>query len=285
MICLTPITVEYPKGSKHYIGVPCGKCVNCLKTRANDWVFRLKQEWKVSKNAFFITLTYADECLPRSKLNGLPQVCKTDVQKFFKRLRKNEAEKIEKSGYKIRYYLVSEYGGNTHRPHYHALLFNLPCCQGDKGNVEAVEMIYKAWKYGAVKVQDVTPNRIAYCAHYSTAWFYDEVKGRTKTWMVCSKRPPIGEAYLFTDHAKKWLRHTNCLYDYDDDKKVAIPRYYREKLIKSDLKKLARQKAVHEYVEKMNAYRKELSPEVFEARLVAANENLRKFIKSKKQKI
>ena len=42
---------------------------------------------------------------------------KSDLQKFFKRLRKKTHEKIS-------YYAVGEYGDNTQRPHYHIILFN-----------------------------------------------------------------------------------------------------------------------------------------------------------------
>lgn len=287
MICLTPLSVEMPKGSKHYIAVPCGKCANCLKTRVNEWTFRLKQELKVSKNAFFVTLTYSDACLPRSRL-GIPIVCKKDVQNFFKRLRKNEAQKIERQGYKIRYFLVSEYGGHTGRPHYHTLLFNLPVGKGYKGDKEAVEMIHKAWKYGAVYIGTVSDKSIAYCAHYSTAWHYDEEKAnRLRPFMLCSRRPPIGDAYLHCKHAD-WLKDSYCLYDVDDTHVVSVPRYYRRKIagndeIMAEAFNNMRSSLVAKYIKEKYGEKMDLDEQTFAARLQAADENLKRFIKNKKQ--
>lgn len=287
MICLTPLSVEVPKGSKHYIAVPCGKCANCLKTRVNEWTFRLKQELKVSKNAYFVTLTYSDACLPRSKL-GIPIVCKKDLQNFFKRLRKNEAQKIKSQGYKIRYFLVSEYGGHTGRPHYHALLFNLPVDKGYKGDMEAVEMIHKAWKYGAVNIGTVTSNSIAYCAHYSTAWHYDEEKtNRVRPFMLCSRRPPIGDAYLNTKHAD-WLKDSYCLFDVDDSHVISVPRYYRRKIagndeVMAEAFNSMRSSLIAKYIKQKYGEKFELDEQTFAARLKAADENLKRFIKNKKQ--
>jgi len=45
---------------------------------------------------------------------------KTDIQKFFKRLRKCHGKKHKS----IKYYAVGEYGGQTLRPHYHIVIFN-----------------------------------------------------------------------------------------------------------------------------------------------------------------
>ena len=289
MICLTPLSIEVPKGSKHYIAVPCGKCANCLKTRVNEWTFRLKQELKVSNNAFFITLTYSDDCLPRSR-SGVPVVNKKDVQNFFKRLRKNEAQKIEGQGYKIRYFLVSEYGGHTGRPHYHAILFNLPVDSGYKGDKQAVEMIHKAWKYGAVYIGNVTDKSIAYCAHYSTAWHYDSEKAnRVRPFMLSSRKPPIGDAYLHSKHAD-WLKDNYCLYDVDDCHVISVPRYYRRKIAGND-KVMAeafnnmRSSLVAKYIKEKYGEKIDLDEQTFAARLQAADENLKRFIKTKKQHI
>lgn len=52
-------------------------------------------------------------------------VCKKDVQNFLKRLRWriSNIPKITKDESKIRYYISSEYGPTTLRPHYHGILF------------------------------------------------------------------------------------------------------------------------------------------------------------------
>ena len=59
----------------------------------------------------YITLTYNDDHLPA---NGSLQP--RDLQLFWKRLRKARTPGI-------RYYACGEYGDQTARPHYHAIIF------------------------------------------------------------------------------------------------------------------------------------------------------------------
>ena len=92
--------------------VPCGKCPACLANQRSEWIFRLQQEYLVSSFSIFVTLTYDDEHVPLDF-----SVNKRDVQLFHKRLRKHFPSAD------LRYYLVSEYGDHTFRPHYHGLYF------------------------------------------------------------------------------------------------------------------------------------------------------------------
>ena len=64
-----------------------------------------------------------------------------DQNLFFKRLRKLIAEKYDE---KICYYLVSEYGGRTYRPHWHGLLF----FNSDALTSSICELVSKSWSYG-----------------------------------------------------------------------------------------------------------------------------------------
>ena len=89
MRCPFPIYVK-----KIQLYVPCGKCGACLKRAISDWSLRLKQEMKVSTAAYFTTLTY--ETSPTMEL------CKLDLQKYFKRLRK--------LGFKFSYFALGDYG-------------------------------------------------------------------------------------------------------------------------------------------------------------------------------
>ena len=51
-------------------------------------------------------------------------VCKKDIQNFLKRLRKKiDKLNISDNDKKIRYYIASEYGPITKRPHYHGIIF------------------------------------------------------------------------------------------------------------------------------------------------------------------
>lgn len=47
-----------------HVNVPCGKCVQCIKRRRMEWCFRMEQELKVSKCAYFVTFTYDSDNVP-----------------------------------------------------------------------------------------------------------------------------------------------------------------------------------------------------------------------------
>ena len=101
-----------------YIPVPCRKCASCKCDYARDWSNRMILELQDHEHAMFLTLTYNDAHLPISE-KGFPTLDKRDVQLFFKRLRKYLGDT------RIRYYLAGEYGSQTHRPHYHAIIYGI----------------------------------------------------------------------------------------------------------------------------------------------------------------
>ncbi|AXH76671.1 MAG: replication initiator protein [Microviridae sp.] len=116
MSCLRPITIRQ-KGE--LVTVPCGRCPNCFYNKIAGWTFRLLEEERHSISSQFITLTYDTNhlvCTPYGKAS----LTKYDLQNFFKRLRKNKCNR----GRNIKYYAVGEYGSQTKRPHYHAIIFN-----------------------------------------------------------------------------------------------------------------------------------------------------------------
>lgn len=116
-MCKKPLNIPHPRTHYPYITVPCGKCSECLKAKTNSWYTRLHEEYLNSYRTYMITLTYDDEHVPHNMF-GDNVVCKRDIQLFFKRLRKNVNGCI-----KFKYFLCSEYGPKTARPHYHCLLF------------------------------------------------------------------------------------------------------------------------------------------------------------------
>lgn len=135
--------------------VPCGKCYACLQTRRSNWCMRLEMELTTQKKASFITLTYDKE-----HLHGY-ELCKRDLQLFFKRLRAN----IKRSSYfkdtKIKYFAVGEYGSTFGRPHYHAILFGL-----DYRDANTEVIIKKSWQNGFIHIGCVTEASIGYCTKY-----------------------------------------------------------------------------------------------------------------------
>ena len=221
--CQTPFhkKMELVKGVETgYMPFPCGKCPACVRRRVSGWAFRLNKQSEQSNSAHFVTLTYNDEHIKKTK-NGFETLVKKDVQDFFKRLRKLTKQKIS-------YYAVGEYGDTGERPHYHIILFN--------ANPKIVE---NAWKLnditlGNVHFGDVGDASVGYTLKYiSKDKKIPQFNGddRQKEFALMSKG--LGAGYL-TDNMVKW--HTkgnieNKVYlPLKDGKKAAMPRYYKDKL-------------------------------------------------------
>lgn len=127
-MCTSPITIRTNSiDGTTSMQVPCGKCAECLKTKQNDYMVRIYEELTQSSKAVFLTLTYSNENVPYFMRDGVKYltVWKKDVKDWIKRFRTNYERATGIKG--IRYFLCSEYGSKTktHRPHYHAIFFNL----------------------------------------------------------------------------------------------------------------------------------------------------------------
>lgn len=111
--------------------------------------------------ASFITLTYNARSVPVSS-QGAFTLCKSDFQRFLKRLRKCAVS----SGYNIplRYLACGEYGETSAlpRPHYHICL--LGACQS-----VADMLVRKSWdksKYGLIDVKPLALSAVGYVCKY-----------------------------------------------------------------------------------------------------------------------
>jgi hypothetical protein len=178
--------------------VPCGKCLPCQKKRRSEWSLRLEHEYLFSDSAFFITLTYNDYHIPRTK-EGYQTLYKKHLQNYIKRLRNDHVKyvsqhfKCSKKDVKhkakpLRYYAVGEYGSKTRRPHYHLILFNM-----EIGNITPIT---KQWKSGFADVGTVTSASINYVTKYMFKQFNRKTDKRTPPFSLMSKKPIIGQAYL-----------------------------------------------------------------------------------------
>lgn len=128
--------------------VPCGQCINCRITRQMAWTARcLIEEAYSPRSSSFITLTYSPENMPE---DGKLSV--RHLQLFFKRLRKALP-------HSIRYFACGEYGGKTNRPHYHALVFGLPCPVGD--------WLTERWQLGFTVSRPLTKKNVLYTTRYT----------------------------------------------------------------------------------------------------------------------
>lgn len=188
--------------------VPCGRCPFCAATRRSDWATRLDYEARLHSDKKFVTLTYADPHLTFKY--GNPQLVKADLQGWFKRVRK--------SGAKIRYYAVGEYGSKTYRPHYHVLLF---------GAVED-DVLMRCWPYGLVHIGTVTQASVMYCLGYIVnAKSWQMLHNRVRPFSLMSKG--IGKNYLTPDMVR-WHKSERKNYVLVDGVKRHLPRYYKTRI-------------------------------------------------------
>lgn len=224
MACSFPYMVKAPQGygriESATVPVPCGRCPECVQKRVSQWVFRLRQQEKVSMSSLFVTLTYDTDYVPITK-NGYMSLRRRDVQLFFKRLRFKANSK-----YPIKYYLCGEYGTVRRRPHYHLIVFN-----SDGQSIEEAWTINGS-PIGAVHYGTVTSASIAYTAKYMA-------KGRVvpehsrddreKEFSLMSKG--LGLNYI-TDAVVQWHKEnlSRAYVINEGGSKVAIPRYYRDRI-------------------------------------------------------
>lgn len=183
-----------------YLAVPCGKCALCKEHKAQMWQTRCLAETATSDYPpLFITLTYDNDHLPSEGVN------KRDVQLFLKRLRK----RIAFDGYDnhLRYILVSEYGKNTHRAHYHLLLWNMPYISSDDPScsswLKLKQYIEECWQNGFIAMEKCKDASGKYCMKYLRKECYIP-EGKNDTFLLASRRRGIG--FAFADELTEFMR-------------------------------------------------------------------------------
>lgn len=124
-MCTRPYSVRTGKGPFSVQKVPCGKCCECKKQYQNDWMCRMVEEFRSSPTACFFTLTYNEDNVPYlvdvTTGEAHRTVYKKHVQDWLKRFRTSESRKGLSTNW--RYYITSEYGPRTARPHMHGLIW------------------------------------------------------------------------------------------------------------------------------------------------------------------
>ncbi len=274
-----PQHIYVDKKITKFIEIPCGQCAQCRLNHAREWATRCMIEAKQYKENYFLTLTYDEEHLPKNKgidlETGEATVVATlrekDLQDFMKRLRITWARKYGWNGIvmanKIRNFSCGEYGEKRGRPHYHAIIFNLPIkdLQPDHYNKTGKLIYYSAeiekiWGNGIVGIGDVTWESACYVARYcmkkqtgpNAEDYYKEI-GRVPEFVRMSRRPGIGKQYfednkdkiyktdeLFVITSKgvqkvKPSRYYDKLYDIENPERMAEIKEQRQMLAKMSL--------------------------------------------------
>ena len=241
MKCVSPESIPRPngRGAKDRIIIPCGKCLPCKMRKRSSWSFRLVQELRYSKSAYFVTLTYDDIHVPCLGYVIEPDVVdegiiemKREAVLFFKLLRKRNKQLWPKV--KLSYYLTAERGAETKRPHFHAIIFNL--------NDDYEKSLLDAWKdqetkkpKGMIQIYPANEAMI----NYVTGYFLEEEKDT----LFNHISKGLGLSYL----------QENGFHHRDNDKhyvttssgvKVNMPRYYKNKIFNETQKLLFKNRAL-----------------------------------------
>lgn len=235
-------TLLYP--GKEVIQVPCGQCIGCRIDRSRQWANRCMLELQYHDSAFFVTLTYDDFHVPKSyypdpetgEAHTSFTLCKRDFQLWMKRLRKKFSDD------KIRFFACGEYGSETHRPHYHVIVFGLHLNDLEKYKTARLGDSYyvyynspslqETWPNGFVVVGEVTWESCAYVARYVTkkltgpqAEFYEKFN-LVPEFSDMSRRPGIARQY-YDEHGKEIYEHEYLnVSTPKGGKKFKPPRYF-----------------------------------------------------------
>lgn len=266
---------------RDFVEIPCGKCVGCRLERSRQWANRCLMELEYHDSAYFVTLTYNDDYVPRSYYadpdtgEAQPSLTlkKHDFQLFMKRLRKAFPND------KIRFFACGEYGPSTFRPHYHAILFGLhlpdlvPVGQSAQGfqyyHSEALQNVWSQriaptregsvtplthplWSpMGHILVANVTWETCAYTARYvmkklngPEAQFYSDFNIEPP-FSLMSRKPGI---------ARQWYEDHPGMFDYEyisvktptGGKKFRPPKYFDKLFDIDEPEKSAEIKAIRQ---------------------------------------
>lgn len=244
--------------------IPCGSCYGCRLQDSFNWALRCQLESQEWQHNYFVTLTYSDLMIPQGNFLDYTgevvntSLCRDDLTKWFKRLRKHFAEEYGHQG--LRVFYSGEYGPLTSRPHYHAILFNCPELdlrfRARKGSFDqfTCDDISATWhdpkskvEFGFHSIQDVSFQTCAYTARYvmkkqkgesvkaQKALYSDyleragedpEILPRENHFCGMSRRPGIGRAYY--DRSKRDIYTTDKVY-YQNEYELfrsKPPRYF-----------------------------------------------------------
>lgn len=155
-MCMSPLTIRNnstykdSETSPYMYTVPCGKCAECRSFSQNEWFTRLSFEldslYKRGGISVFLTFTYNDDFLPvyhdYDANFHFPCFRWSDVTTFLNRLKVACNRAFGPHSYK--YFVTSEYGSNTQRPHYHGQ-FNL---ESHVDLFTFCEICRDCWTYG-----------------------------------------------------------------------------------------------------------------------------------------
>lgn len=210
--------VDLPDGRR--VAVPCGFCAVCRAQKRDQWQTRLEIEQlyqeKLGYGNTFLTLTVADETpVPVGEEKRV-------IQLFWKRIRKSLPDGANPS---FKYFLVSEYGSQTGRLHYHAIVLGLDFALHAR-------CFRENWSYGFIMSLPIRPGAIRYVLKYIDKC--RSTKREKEIYESLGVAPPVrliskGIALQFFQDNQFALINSNGLYRWHS-KDVLAPEYVCRKL-------------------------------------------------------
>lgn len=237
------------------VDIPCGKCIECRISKAQDWATRLELESYSypAEQSLFVTLTYDDAHLPEPQESlrrdtfergfYAPLVYK-DIQKFHYKLRSYFNESF-------RFFGCGEYGPVNFRPHWHFLYFGLNVF----GIFDDIQTKFRKngrlyfeskklnalWNKGFVIFTDFSPSNANYTAQYcikklkgdrekeyQDACQKLELKPLPAELIRMSNRPGIGSNF-YDKHSVEVLYSDSI--NLRNGKSSCIPDYFKARLL------------------------------------------------------
>lgn len=158
-----------------------------------------------------------------------------DVDRFFRYLR-------QVIGKGIRYFLVSEYGGEFHRPHYHCILFNT-----NKTVEELRQIVDKCWHRGRTQVEYVSNARLHYITKYALKDSDQFGSARRGSPLYPFRRfstgrgsvKGIGSSYIQPRTSEFHIndnQHFRLYVNLGGDRRLRLPRYLKDRIFDDDMR-------------------------------------------------
>lgn len=175
--------------------------MSCRINKRREWQHRMMLEANLHKDNSFWTLTYDDKNLPTFTTEDgqiVGNLQPVHLQLWLKRFRKY----IEPL--RVRFFAVGEYGDQTHRPHYHAILFGYPPCERGQSRFSKVsgkcctycDAVAETWGLGQILGGTAESDSFQYVAGYTIKKMTHasdlRLNGRNPEFTRSSRRPGIG---------------------------------------------------------------------------------------------
>lgn len=212
------------------VDIKCGRCLGCKRQKAQAWAIRITHEASMHRRNCFLTLTIADEHMPKDRSLNVRH-----WQLFAKRLRKKAGP--------FRHLYSGEYGSRWGRPHYHACIFGMDMREGaEPFPNEAKHPLWRSavlddiWGMGHVAIGELEYASAQYTAKYvikseGKKKDLEKYGDRKPEYISMSRRPGIGASWI-----KKYK--SDAFGDgilVHDGIRHAVPKFYERELDEMEL--------------------------------------------------